>query len=332
MTDKHAIARTDALERKGDVPRQTGKLLWMQCFVRAVETGSFSAAARELGIGQPNVGRHIGSLESHLALRLLQRTTRKLSLTVEGERYYLEARRALDAIDEAESVARGDDEPRGLLRISCSMVVGLLHVQPLVAPLLARYPKLEVELHLSDDYVDLVADRFDLAVRVGSLKSSSLVGRRIGVSERAVFASTEYLERHGEPLQPRDLSRHDCILNTRLPSGGLWPFVGENITVQGRYRLDNHDATVGAVRQGLGIGLAPVWVFEEDLLAGRVKALLPDHPLPAGEIHLVYPERRLLAKRTRVFMEALDTAFAAKASLQPGYLDGLRKAVALQLG
>jgi LysR family transcriptional regulator, regulator for bpeEF and oprC len=305
--------------------RQTGKLLWMECFVRAVETGSFSATARELGIGQPNVSRHIGSLESHLGLRLLHRTTRKLSLTIEGERYYIEARRALDTIDEAESVARGEDEPHGLLRVSCSMVVGLLHVQPLIAPLLAQYPHLEVELHLSDEYVDLVAERFDLAVRVGTLKSSLLVARQVGISERAVFASTEYLERHGEPTTPRDLMQHDCILNTRLPSGGLWPFLGGEITVQGRYRLNNHEAIVSAVRQGIGIGLAPVWVFEEDLRAGRVKALLPQHPLSAGEVHLVYPERRLLTKRTRILTDAIDTAFSGKACMRPGYLNSLRK-------
>jgi len=326
MTVKYPPERSDTPEQKGDVARQTGKLLWMQCFVRAVETGSFSATARELGIGQPNVGRHIDSLESHLALRLLHRTTRKLSLTIEGERYYIEARRALDTIDEAESVARGEDEPRGLLRVSCSVVVGLLHVQPLIAPLLARHPQLEVELHLSDEYVDLVAERFDLAVRVGSLKSSLLVARQVGISERAVFASTEYLERHGEPTLPSDLMRHDCILNTRLPSGGLWPFLGGDVTVQGRYRLNNQEAIVSAVRQGFGIGLAPVWPFEEDLRAGRVKALLPEHPLSAAEVHLVYPDRRLLAKRTRVFIGAIETAFASKASLQPGYLDGLRKA------
>jgi LysR family transcriptional regulator for bpeEF and oprC len=326
MKSKQLTGHAGASDQKGDVARQTGKLLWMQCFVRAVETGSFSATARELGIGQPNVGRHIGSLESHLSLRLLHRTTRKLSLTIEGERYYIEARRALDTIDEAESVARGDDEPRGLLRISCSMVVGLLHVQPLIAPLLARYPRLEVELHLSDEYVDLIAERFDLAVRVGSLKSSLLVARQVGTSERGIFASTEYLERHGEPAAPPDLVQHDCILNTRLPSGGLWPFLGGDVAVQGRYRLNNHEAIVSAVRQGLGIGLAPAWVFEEDLRAGRVKALLPQHPLSAGEVHLVYPERRLLARRTRIFMEAIDTAFSNKSSMQPGYLDGLRKA------
>jgi DNA-binding transcriptional LysR family regulator len=322
---QHASAPVRQVHKAAMV-RQMGKLLWMECFVRAVETGSFSATARELGIGQPNVSRHIGSLETHLGLRLLHRTTRKLSLTIEGERYYVEARRALDTIDEAESVARGDDEPRGLLRVSCSMVVGLLHVQPVIAPLLARYPHLEVELHLSDEYVDLVAERFDLAVRVGTLKSSMLVARQVGVSERAVFASTDYLERHGEPATPRDLMQHDCILNTRFPTGGLWPFLGEEVTVQGRYRLNNNEAVVNAVRQGIGIGLAPVWVFEEDLRAGRVKALLPQHPLPAGEVHLVYPERRLLAKRTRVFMDAIDTVFAGKVCMQPGYLDGLRRA------
>lgn len=329
--DQHTAPaqHADALVRqdqKGAIDRQTGKLLWMQCFVRAVETGSFSAAARELGIGQPNVSRHIGSLEAHLGIRLLHRTTRQLTLTVEAERYYIEARRALDTIDEAESAARGEDEPRGLLRVSCSMVVGLLHVQPLIAPLLARYPHLEVELHLSDEYVDLVAERFDLAVRVGTLKSSMLVARQIGVSERAVFASTEYLERHGEPATPEDLLQHDCLLNTRLPTGSIWPFIGREISVQGRYRLNNHEAIVSAVRQGLGIGLAPVWVFEADLRAGRVKALLPGYPLPAAEVHLVYPERRLLAKRTRILMDAIDTAFASNADVQPGYLDSLRKA------
>lgn len=315
-------------EQRGDGVRQTGKLLWMECFVRAVETGSFSATARELGIGQPNVSRHIDSLESHLAVRLLRRTTRKLSLTIEGERYYTEARRALDTIAEAESVARGKEMPRGLLRVSCSMAVGLLHVQPLIAPLLAQNPQLEVELHLSDEYVDLIAERFDLAVRVGPLKSSLLVARQVGISERAVFASTDYLERHGEPATPSDLMQHECILNTRLPSGGLWPFVGGDITVRGRYRLNNQQAIVSAVRQGFGIGLAPVWVFEEELRAGRVKALLPGHPLPAAAVHLVYPERRLLAKRTRIFIEMIDAAFAGNASLQPGYLDRLRRALA----
>ena len=298
----------------------------MECFVRAVETGSFSATARELGIGQPNVGRHIASLESHIGQRLLNRTTRKLSLTVEGERYYIEARRALDTIAEAESVARGEDEPDGLVRISCSAVVGLLHIQPLVAPLLKRYSRLEIELDMSDDYVDLIADRFDLAIRVGTLKSSLLVARKIGVSELGVFASLDYLKHHGEPATPGDLLQHDCLLNTRLPTDNVWPFKENEILVRGRYRLNNQMAIVNSIRDGLGIGIAPVWLVEEDLRAGRVKSLLPNYPLPAGGVHLVYPTRRLLAKRTRIVMDAIDTSFSSHPSMQPGYLEKLRAA------
>ncbi|MBN2976366.1 hypothetical protein BFW88_14610 [Pseudomonas fluorescens] len=203
------------------------------------------------------------------------------------------------------------------------MVVGFLHVQ--------RYPHLNVELHLSDKYVDLLAERFDLAVRVSNLKSNMLIARQVGVSERAVFASTEYLERHGEPHTPQDLMNHECILNTRLPNGGLWPFVGNEINITGRYRLNNHEAIVSAVCQGIGIGLAPVWIFEEYLRAGRVKALLPCHPLPTAEVHLLYSVPRLVAKRTRIFMDAIATAFAGKTCMQPGYLDRLRNSGAAQL-
>ncbi|MBG9390605.1 LysR family transcriptional regulator [Caenimonas aquaedulcis] len=303
--------------------RATGKLLWMACFVRAVETGSFSATARELGIGQPNVSRHITALEDHLGIRLFQRTTRKLLLTAEGERYYVDARLALEAVEEADSAARGDDEPRGLLRVSCSVLVGRLHVQPLVAPLLTRYPELEIELHLSDDYVNVVEERFDMAVRVGTLRDSMLVARKVGISERAVFASAEYLRARAEPATPTELLHHDCILHTQLATGSLWPFQGCEISVQGRYRLNHHEAILNAVRDGLGIGLAPVWIFEDDLRAGRVKALLRDYPLPGADINLLYPTRRLMPARTRVMLDAITRAFSGNASMQPGYLSRL---------
>jgi DNA-binding transcriptional LysR family regulator len=313
MNDRHGDASTG---------RAAGKLLWMACFVRAVETGSFSAAARDLGIGQPNVSRHIATLEAYLGLRLLQRTTRRLLLTVEGERYYKDARHALDAVDEAESVARGVDEPRGLLRLSCSVLVGRLHVQPLVAPLLDRYPALEIELHLSDDYVDLVGQGFDLAVRIGHLSDGLLVARKVGVSERALFASPAYLAAHGEPATPQDLAAHDCVLHTLLPDNA-WPFPGGNVVVHGRYRLNHHEAILGAVLEGRGIGLAPVWLIESELKAGRVKALLRHHPLAAGDIHLLYPTRRHVSARARVMIEAITRAFARKDSLRPGYLQRL---------
>jgi len=304
--------------------RDTGKLLWMACFVRAVETGSFSATGRELGIGQPNVSRHIASLEAHLGMRLLQRTTRKLTLTVEGERYYAEARHALDAIEQAEAVARGDDEPRGLLRVSCSMLVGQLHVQPLVAALLERYPRLEIELQLSDDYVDVIGGRFDVAVRVGPLTDSLLVARKVGVSERAVFASPRYLEAHGEPATPGDLSAHECILHTRLASPDVWAFREGEVHVRGRWRLNHHESIVDAVREGRGIGLAPAWIIEDDVRAGRVKVLLREHPLPHSDVHLLYPTRRHLSARARVMIDAVSRSFAAKRALRAGYLTSLR--------
>lgn len=303
--------------------RDTGKLLWMTCFVRAVETGSFSAAGRELGIGQPNVSRHISSLEAHLGLRLLQRTTRRLLLTVEGERYYAEARHALDAIEQAEAIARGDDEPRGLLRVSCAVLVGRLHVQPLVAPLLQQYPDLEIELHLSDEYVDVVGERFDLAVRVGPLSSSLLVARKVGVSEHAVFASTQYLEAHGEPQTPQDLAKHECILHTRLANPNVWKFKDAEVQVHGRCRLNHHEAILSAVREGRGIGLAPAWIIEDDVRAGRVQALLRGHPMPHSDIHLLYPSRRHLSARTRVMMDAITQSFLAKPCMRTGYAASL---------
>ena len=304
--------------------RDTGKLLWMACFVRAVDTGSFSATARDLGIGQPNVSRHISSLESHLGLRLLQRTTRRLVLTVEGERYYAEARHALESIEQAEAVARGDDEPRGLLRVSCALLVGQLHVQPLVAALLAQHPQLEIELQLSDDHVDVIGERFDLAVRVGPLASSLLVVRTVGVSERAIFASPRYLESHGEPATPNDLAQHECILHTRLPSPDVWAFRDGEVHVRGRCRLNHHESILSAVREGHGIGMAPAWILESDVLAGRVKVLLPDHPLPHSEVHVLYPTRRHLSARTRVMLDAITKSFATKACMQAGYVAGLK--------
>lgn len=303
--------------------RDTGKLLWMTCFVRAVETGSFSAAARELGIGQPNVSRHIASLEAHLELRLLQRTTRRLLLTVEGERYYAEARHALDSIEEAEAIARGDDEPRGLLRVSCAVLVGQLHVQPLVGPLLQQHPHLEIELQLSDDYVDVVGERYDVAVRVGPLTSSMLVARKLGVSEHCVFASMQYLEAHGEPQTPQDLAGHACILHTKLPNPGVWKFRDDEVHVRGRYRLNHHEAILSAVREGHGIGLAPAWIIEDDVRAGSVKPLLVDHPMPHSDIHLLYPTRRHLSARTRVMIDAITKSFSAKSCMRTGYVAGL---------
>jgi DNA-binding transcriptional LysR family regulator len=292
----------------------------MQCFVRAVETGSFSAVARELGIGQPNVSRHIASLEGHLGVRLLHRTTRRLAMTPEGERYYADVRRALDALEEADSVARGDDVPRGLLRVACSAGLGHWFIRPLVPRFLEQHAGIELELSISDEDVDLVGEGVDFAVRAGALKSSSFLARRIGTSERACVASVRYLARHPEPELPRDLVQHNCLLYTLLASGSIWRFGDTQVSVQGRYRVNTPEGLRAAVLDDMGVGYVPAWMFAEELRDGTVKALLTDYPAPSAEIHLLYPAQRLIPRRASLFMDVIAEAFAAEPLLNKGSL------------
>ena len=172
------------------------RLLVMEYFVRAVETGSFSAVAREFGTGQPNVSRYIAALERRLGARLLHRSTRKLTLTPEGERYFADAKRVLDAVAEAESHARGEDKPSGLLRIACPTSLGRDHVLPAIKTFLERFPQIDIDVQVSDRFIDLVEEGVDLAIRIGTLQDSALRARRIGAAERVCVASTEYLARN----------------------------------------------------------------------------------------------------------------------------------------
>ncbi|WP_454732431.1 MULTISPECIES: LysR family transcriptional regulator [Cupriavidus] len=292
----------------------------MTCFARAVETGSFSAAGRELGIGQPNVSRHVAALEQHLGTRLLHRSTRRLALTPEGERYYAETRRVLDAVMEAESTARGDAQPSGLLRVACPTTLGRIHLLPLVAPLLERYPKLELDLLMSDRYVDLVDEAADLAIRIGTLKDSALRARRIGMSERVCVASADYLARRGEPRTPAELRDHDCIVYTLLSSGSIWRFRDGEVAVAGRFRVNSPDGVCAAVLAGVGIAYAPPWLFEDALRSGQARLLLREHAAPPVPIQIVYAASRLLPRRAAVFMDFIASAFAAIPALNEGGL------------
>lgn len=297
--------------------RPLDRLHWMHCFTRAVETGSFSAVARELAIGQPNVSRHIAALERHLGVRLLHRSTRRLHLTAEGERFYAEARRALDAIAEAEANARGEDQPQGLLRVACPTALSRFRVLPLVKPFLRRYPAVELDLQIDDRSIDLVEEGVDVAIRVGALRDSTLRARRIGTARRICVAAPEYLQMHGRPQRPSDLSRHHCIRYSLLATGGIWPFEGEPVEVRGPLRASSPDAVRQAAFDGLGIAMAPDWLFEEGLATGALQRLLPEWRLPELPIHALYPQRRLLPRRASVFMDFLTEAFAADPRLAP---------------
>ncbi|WP_414440282.1 LysR family transcriptional regulator [Burkholderia sp. 22PA0106] len=286
------------------------RFLLMTCFARAVETGSFSAAARDLGLGQPNVSRHVAALEDHLQTRLLSRTTRRLALTPEGERYYAEARRILDAVAESESSLRDETAPAGLLRVACPTALAHAFVMPQVGAFLARYPALSLDLQIGDRYVNLVDEGAELAIRIGHLEDSALRARRIGLFERVCVASPAYLRKHGTPRDPAGLSEHDCIVYTLLASGSTWHFRDAEITVTGRLRVNSPQAAQEAVLAGIGIAHGPAWLFEEGLARGKLKRVLRGHEAPLVPIQILYAANRLLPKRAIVFMDFIAETFA----------------------
>lgn len=296
------------------------RLHLMHVFARSVETGSFSAVAREQGIGQPNVSRHIATLEQYLGTRLLHRSTRKLSLTPEGERYYAEARRVLDAVDEAESNARGEDRPSGLLRIACPTALGRTHILPRMKGLLERHPTMDLDLQIGDRFIDLVEEGVDVAIRIGTLTDSSLRARRIGAAERVCVATPAYLAQHGAPLAPEELSRHNCILYSLARSGSTWSFRSAEVSVAGRLKVNTPDGIHRAVLDALGIAYAPVWLFEKELKSGEVRPLLLNEMGPPAPIHLLYPAKRLLARRVTAFMDFMAEEFSGDPILNEGAL------------
>ena len=296
------------------------RLLLMHTFARAVETGSFSAVAREQGIGQPNVSRHVATLEQYLGTRLLHRSTRKLTLTPEGERYYAEARRVLDAVDEAESNVRGEGKPSGLLRVACPNVLGRTHIMPWTKTLLERYPELDLDLQVGDRFIDLVEEGVDVAIRIGALRDSALKARRIGTAERVCVASPAYLATHPAPLVPEDLLRHNCVVHSLARSGRIWSFRTTELEVGGRFKVNTPDGIHRAVLDGLGIAYAPVWLFEEELHSGRLEPLLLNEMGPTAPIHCVYPAKRLLARRASAFMDFIAERFSGDPVLNEGAL------------
>lgn len=286
------------------------RFLLMTCFARAVETGSFSAAGRDLGLGQPNVSRYVAALEEHLQTRLLFRSTRKLALTPEGERYYAEVRRILDAVDESESSFREDVSPSGLLRVACPTALAHTFVVPLVPAFLERYPSLTLDLQINDRFVNLIDEGAQLAIRIGHLEDSALRARRVGLFERVFVASNEYLAKRGIPSTPDDLRAHDCVIYTLLASGATWYFKDVEIAVSGRLRVNSPEAARESVIAGLGIGLGPKWLFEKGLQDGRLQLLLRDHTAAPVPVQIVYVANRLLPKRAIVFMDFIAEAFA----------------------
>lgn len=286
----------------------------MRAFVRVYETGSFSALARAANTTQATVSRRIAALETHLGARLFERTTRAVTPTEAGRRFYQSATAALDALAEAEAaVKRGGSEVSGTLRLACPVAFGRLHVVPRLPKLLARHRALKLDLILSDAFADLVEEGIDLALRIGEVSEAGLIARRIGETRRVTVASPAYLKARGAPAQPRDLAAHECVIYTRLATGARWLFAGPNgpieVEVDGRFRANNSEAVREAVLAGLGIGVVPVWLLGDEIAAKRVRVLLPDFEPKRLPISAVRASRRFEPAKTRAAIDFLAAEF-----------------------
>jgi DNA-binding transcriptional LysR family regulator len=277
-------------------------------FVAVIECGGFSPAARFLGISKSAVSKRITQLEEQLGVKLLHRTTRKLSLTEAGEHYFEHASRANNAARDAEdAVAQLQGEPQGRLRINTPMSFGRLHMAPMIPVFLKRYPKISIDLVMDDKVVDLVGGGFDIAIRSGTLADSSLIARRLAPLNSVLCASPEYLKINGHPRHLDDLLQHNCLPFSYSNDLKEWTFIKENrshnVDVTGNYQVNNSEALRDAVLQGLGIARLPTFVAGKDIKAGRMIQLFCDYEMPSQEINAVLIERQFMPAKVRAFLD-----------------------------
>lgn len=282
-------------------------------FIRAVDTGSFTRVAREQNSTQPTISKQIAALEADLGVQLLVRTTRSLSVTENGARYYDAAKAALEGFEAAEAAARGSRNVEGLLRIGCPVSFGQVQLVSRLAAFLGRYPEVSVDLVMSDAFLDPVEQGVDVVIRIGELRDSSLKVRRIGLTRRVTVASPAYLAQAGTPEHPEDLTRHDCAVYTRLAAGPDWTYVTDTepvtVHVRGRVKADNSAAMMGAIVAGLGIGVAPLWLAGEHIRAGRLVRILDGFEPAALPIHAVSPPRRFSPPKVTAFVDYIAEQF-----------------------
>ena len=279
----------------------------METFVRVVDTGSFSGAARDLGLGQPAVSKLIAGLEEWLQVRLLVRSTRRLTMTEAGQIYYEHARRALDEAREAEVMARGSATGlEGRLRVCASVTFARLHLAPILASFLDPHPGLKLEVVMDDRNIDLVEQNIDVAFRLGDLADSSLTARKLASSERLVVASPGYLARHGHPLTPSDLLAHEAIVYRQPAGGAVWTFrqgtSESSVTLRTRLSFTAAEGVREGVLAGLGVTMASRWMFAPELETGAVVPLLQDWSLSPVDLWAIYPAGRLPSTKARAFV------------------------------
>jgi len=291
----------------------------MRLFVSVVQHGSLSAAGRQAGLSTATVSRLILALEEGLGGRLLNRTTRKLSLTEAGQVYFRQVEQILHQISEAnDSVAQLQSVPRGTLRVHSRMLVGHQYLVPALPGFLAQHPELRIDLVMSNHPVDLVDRNIDVDIRIGKLVDSSLVARKLASSERLVCATPEYLDRHPQVETPLDLAAHNCLTYRVNLGQTVWRFIDSDgsvvaVPVSGNFQTDSGVALLEAIRAGVGVGLMPDWAIVSDLASGKLRRLFSGHRVSYTEfdngIYAVYQQTSKTLAKVRVFIEFLAALF-----------------------
>jgi DNA-binding transcriptional LysR family regulator len=280
-------------------------------FAQVVEAGSFSGAARNLGIPKATVSRKVARLESDLGARLLHRTTRKLELTTLGQRYYEEVRTGLSKLLSAEEQASSTQAvPSGTLRVAAPVEIGAQQLVDAMPEFLSRYPGIDLELVLDDGIVDLIAERIDVAFRTGRLGSSSYMVKKLGSTRRVLVASSSYLARRGTPKRVQDLKDHDCIVFGRSLEDATWKLDGPSgsseLRVRGRIAIDSARAALRAAEAGLGIALLPFALVRTEIEAGSLRQLLPRYGVEGGGLYILYPSKRHPSAALRAFIDFFE--------------------------
>ena len=284
------------------------RLAAMEAFVVVVDTGSFSAAARRLNVGQPAVSKMVAQLEDRLGVKLLLRTTRGLTATEAGLNYYERARRSIEEADQAELSARtAGSSLTGRLRICAAVTFARIHLIPRLPEFLARHPELEMDVVLDDRNIDLVQEGIDVALRMGRLVDSTLTARRIASCPHAVLATPSYFARSGEPAKPGDLAGHEAVIHDQRGGGLAWTFQrdGAQIAVKlnGRLRVSAAEGLRAAVLANAGLAIVSEWMFAPEIADGTVKVVLKDWELPRIDLWAVSPAGRTATVKARTFTE-----------------------------
>jgi DNA-binding transcriptional LysR family regulator len=296
------------------------KIAAMRMFVRVVESASFSAVAREAGVGQPAVSKQITALEAHLGAQLLRRTSRSLSVTEAGQDFYEAAVRLIGDLEAAESrVGRGQNAPSGLIRVTVAPVFGHLYIVPRLHEFFTQYPDIVLEFVVTDRNINLVEEGVDLAIHNGELRDSTLIAQRIATTPVITVASPVYLKAHGEPASPDDLDQHRCIIFAPQGAPRPWGFTGKSGEIEyrpkGNFRTNDADQIRAAVLADLGLAHAPAWLFAREIASHAVRAVLRAYEPTPLSISAVHPSGRRLATKVRVFIEFLTRIFAEEPSL-----------------